>query len=118
MGLLKGIFNKMGCAHIRMLTKDCVKLIINTLRTLKYQQGDDVYIDEALDILIKEGSYRVIQEKNIKDLKTKFTEFVRFYVYRNLGRDIDYLSDDMDVLNEEIENCWIKIKESKISVKQ
>lgn len=118
MGLLKGIFNKMGYSHIRMLTKDCVKLIIDTLRGLKNQHGDDVYIDSALDLLIKEGGYRVIQEKNIKDLKTKFSKFVTFYVVRNLGRDIDYLSDDMHVLNEEIENYWIKIKESKSFVKQ
>lgn len=49
-----------------MLTTDCVKLIIDTLRGLKYQHGDDVYIDSALDLLIKEGGYRVVQEKNIK----------------------------------------------------
>ncbi len=114
MGFLKGMFNKMGHSHIKMLTKDCAKLIVSTLLMLKNQQGDEVSIDRALDLLIDEGGYRVIQEKNIENSKTKFSQYIRFYVFRNLGREIDLLSDDMEVLEEEIEKFWDNIKEARL----
>lgn len=114
MGFFKGMFNKMGCSHIRMLTKDCAKSIVSTLLMLKDQQGDEVSIDTVLDLLIDEGGYRVIREKNIEDSETKFSEYIRFYVFRNLGREIDLLSDDMKVLNEEIEKYWDNIKNAEL----
>lgn len=114
MGFLKGVFNKMGYSHIRMLTKDCAKLIISTLLMLKDRQGDEVPIDTALDLLIDEGHYSVIQEQNIEDSKTKFSEFIKFYVVRNLGREIDLFSDDMQVLKEQTEKYWTRIVETEI----
>ena len=114
MGILKGVFDRMGYSHIRMLTKDCVKLVLSTLGELKDKHGNEVYLDAALDLLIEEGGYRVTGE----DLKTRFVELVRFYVFRNLGREIDFLSDDMKVLNKEIENYRLKMSSSKTIVRR
>lgn len=113
MGILNGVFDRMGYSHIRMLTKDCVKLVLSTLGELKDKHGNEVYLDAALDLLIEEGGYRVTGE----DLKTRFVELVRFYVFRNLGREIDFLSDDMKVLNKEIENYRLKMSSSKTIVR-
>jgi hypothetical protein len=114
MGLLRGIFNRMGYSHIRMLTKDGAKLVISTLMAMRDRSEEDVSIDTALDLLIEEGGYKYIKERNIQDPKIKFSEFVKFYVVRNLGREIDFFADDNKILNEEIEKYWSNIEDSNI----
>jgi hypothetical protein len=111
MGFFKGLFDKMGDTHLRMLTKDCMEIILNTLWHLKEQRSGAAYLEDALDKLIREGGYTVMQDENIKDEKTKLFNFVALFVIRNLGRPIDYRSNELKVLDDEIEMYWIRMKD-------
>lgn len=96
-----------------MLAKECVELLINQLKNLKYENNGKAHIGDALDWLIDDGGYNVIDIANIEDIETKFSEFVTYYIVRHLGRDIDFFSDDRKVIKEEIDKYWSRIATSK-----
>jgi hypothetical protein len=111
MGFFRKLDNKIGHIHIKTLTKDCVELILSTLWTLKHLHGGGAHLDEALEQLMTEGNYNVLKNENITDVRTKFSEFIFFYVTRRLGRDLDILSGDSQVLREETDKYWQVISE-------
>jgi hypothetical protein len=115
MGFFKRLSDNLGHTHIVLLTRDCSNLIINNMDRFK-SLGDDLkffneeakkrIIGATLDLLIEEGHYNILKKENIKDVETKFKRFHEFFVVRNLGRPIDYSSDDMNVLYEAINSMW------------
>ena len=113
-----GIFSKMGHWHVRRLARDCTKLIIDASMH-EYNQKNNPYLtDSALDLLIAQGQYTAMEGKYFKDLHFKYIGFVCCYVSRNLGRNIDHQSGEMDTLHEEIEKCWPIVKTTTDGVQQ
>lgn len=101
----------MGDTHLKMLTKDCMEIILNTLWDLKEKRRGAAYLEDALDKLIHEGNFTTLQDKNINDEKTKYVNFVSLFVSSNLGRPIDYRSNELKVLHDEMEMYWNRMKE-------
>lgn len=102
----KKLFNKMGHWHVRQLVRQCTDEIISaSMREFK-QKGNQHLTDSALDFLINSGGYRIMEEKSYANLQKKFSEYVSFFVVRNLGREFDWVSGEGATLNEEIEKYW------------
>ncbi|MBT5989282.1 MAG: hypothetical protein HOG71_00360 [Bacteroidetes bacterium] len=118
MGLLKGLFNKMGNSHIRMLVKECIQMIIDSLRDLKHETNGKSHIGDILDQLIIEIGLSPDVIENYypefieEDIEKKFKTYVEFYVVGKLGRKIDFSSGESTILQNEIDKYWLRIKTS------
>lgn len=118
MGILSSMFNKMGHWHVRQLVKDCAKLIIEASMHVYNQKNNPYLTDSALDSLIEHGHFDVMQNNEYQSLKEKFTDFIKFFVWRNLGRDIDYISGESVTLYDEIEKVWPILMVTKDGIQQ
>jgi len=118
MGFFSSFFKKTGDWHIKQLVKDSCKHIINASMRAYEQKANPYLIDYALDLLIEDGSYNLIKEKEYANLKEKLRDFMTFYVVRNLGRDIDFLSGEREILLDEIEEYWPVFVRSKDGTEQ
>jgi len=106
MGILSSMFNKMGHWHIRQLVKECTKTIISASMRDPAPRSNPHLTDSALNFLILHGGYNIMEGKPYASLKEKFSEYVRFYIVHNLGREIDYESGESVTRDEEIAKYW------------
>jgi len=108
MGWFKNLNVKLGHSHIKGLVKQGVGNIVNTLRILNYEADGGFHIDDSLDRLIEEG---VVSCVDCSDIESKFKGYLSYYVVIKLGRDIDWLNNDKQVMDDEIEMYWTRIQD-------
>jgi hypothetical protein len=118
MGLFSSFFNKAGAWHIKQLVKDSCDHVIKATMAAHEQKNNPFLVDYALDLLIEHGSYSLMKEEKYICLKEKLKDFMTFYVVRNIGRDIDFLSGEDQIMLKEIEKYWTVFIKSKDGTEQ
>lgn len=118
MGMFSSLFKKAGDWHIKQLVKESCDQIIKATMQAYNQKNNPYLVDYALNLLIDHGSFNLMKEKIHTTLKEKLKDYMSFYVVRNLGRDIDFLSGENEKMLEEIERYWPVFKQSKDGTEQ
>ncbi len=118
MGFFSKMMNKAGSWHVKQLVQDCIKEMMEASMYDNQQVNNPYLTDNTLDLMIEHNKFNYLKKQKFKSLESKFNSVVQFWVRIKLGRDLDFESDDYEILFDSIEKVRPYFMKTKAGVIQ